>query len=164
MQEIGRQAAERVSEAVKADPEFASKIDERLLALPTASVLRLNGERVGPLNVVADEIAKSEYTDKLLLHFSSEAGLKDLARLKRMPYADLQREFGRIEERIGGGKPASESQAPPPVKHLSTAPPPGKTLGTRPTEPIDPAESALKRKDYAAYEAAENAKALVGTR
>ena len=159
VRDSGRQAAERIATAIKADPEFASKVDTRLLAIETASVRRISGQPIGPQHVIADEIVSSDHTDKLLLHFSTEDGQKDFRRLMGMPPQLLLREFGRIEERLGGAKPASESQAPPP-KTLSTAPPPGKTLGTRPTEPVDPSDAALKRKDFAAYEAAENAKAV----
>ena len=162
VRDSGRQAAERIATAIKADPEFASKVDTRLLAIETASVRRISGQPIGPQHVIADEIVSSEHTDKLLLHFSTEDGQKDFRRLMGMPPQLLLREFGRIEERLGGAKPASESQAPPP-KTLSTAPPPGKTLGTRTTEPVDPSDAALKRKDFAAYEAAENAR-TVGAR
>lgn len=162
VEQLGQTARERIEAATKDDPDFAKKVDDGLLAIEPASVVRLKGGKVGPANVLAEEILKSEHTGKLLLHFSSEEGRRDGARLVQMSYPELMRAFGRLEARFEStGTPAADTRPTP--KDLSTAPAPGTELGKRPQEPLDPTQAALQRKDYAAYEAAENAR-FVGAR
>lgn len=158
VEQISQTATERIGKATAADPEFTSRVNPDLLTVDIASVRRLNGEKVGPQHVLAEEIARSEHVDKFLVHFSSAEGQLEWARLCALPPSDLFREFGRLEARFESS--ATSTTSTPTTKTLSTSPAPSPQLGTRPTEPIDPSEAALKRKDYAAYEAAENAKAV----
>ena len=156
VRQMGEQAAARVQKAITADPDFATKVDDRLLAIEPASVRRLAGQPVGPMHVLAEEIAASDRIDQLLTHFSTEEGRHDWRRLCDLSPAALLREFGRLEARLES--PAAPSA--PQTKTLSTAPKPAATLGARPSEPIDPEVAALKRKDFSAYAAAKNAKDL----
>lgn len=162
VEQISQTATERIGKATAADPEFASKVNQDLLKVDIASVRRLNGEKVGPQHVLAEQIARSEHVDKLLLHFSSTEGVADWSRLCALPPSELFRAFGRLEARFEGASPATP--AAPAPKHLSSANAPPTTVGSRPSEPIDPVEAALKQKDPAAYIAAANARDLAARR
>jgi hypothetical protein len=158
---LQEEATARVSQYAKDHPDFNTKVHPELIELDTATVRRLKGQKVGPQHVLAEEILKSPSTAQLLEHFSTEAGQQEWARLMTLAPGDLMRAFGRIEGRMEQGTsqapPAASAPAP---KDLSSAPPPGKPMGERPTEPIDPSEAALKRRDYRAFEAAENAREM----
>jgi hypothetical protein len=158
---LKEEATARVSEYVKSHPDFDTKVHPELLEIPTATVRRLQGQKVGPQHVLAEEILKSPSTAQLLEHFSTDAGQQEWGRLMTLAPADLMRAFGRIEARMEQGTPQAPPAASAPApKDLSSAPPPGKQMGERPTEPIDPSEAALKRRDYRAFEAAENAREI----
>lgn len=157
------EATARVQEYAKTDPEFNRKIDPELTEIEPASVRRLNGQKVGPQHVLAEEILNSPHTAPLLLHFSTDAGKADWARLCGMAYGPLMRAFGELVatvSRTGQAPEPKPTREAPPVKDLSTAPQPGKQLGERPVEPIDPSVAALKSRDFLAFEAAENAREL----
>lgn len=144
---IGETATQRIQEYAKANPDFDTRVNPRLLEIPMASFLRLQGKPVGPHNVLADETLTSEHVGPLLEHFSTEDGQKDWNRLCAMPSeGHLKRAFGRLEARFDG----ATSQAPAP-KTVSTAPAPPVTLGNRTADTADPVEAALRRKDQAAY-------------
>lgn len=161
VEQLGQSARERIQAATKADPEFGSKVNPQLLEIEPASVVRLKEGRVRPENVLAEAILASDHTDKLLLHFSTEDGVKEWHRLCASPsMSAFDREFGRLEGRFATS--ANPAPAAPTPKTLSTAPKPGTQLGQRPQEPLDPEEAALKRKDFSAYAAAANAKATAG--
>ncbi len=162
VEQIAQTATERIQKATAADPEFVRKVHPDLIKVDIASVRRLNGERVGPQHVLAEEIARSEHVDKLLLHFSSTDGEADWRRLCALPPSDLYREFGRLEARFtSSGTAAVTTPAP---KTLSSAAAPATTVGSRPSEPIDPIAAALKQKDEGAYIAAANARDLAARR
>lgn len=146
VQQVGETAAARVQEAIKADPAFASKVDERLLAIEPASVRRIAGQKVGPQHVLVDHILQSDHTDKLLLHFSTEPGQHEWAALCALPPDGLLRAFGRLEARFEG----SVNPAPAP-KHVSSAPAPPAVLGGRAAEAVDPVDAAIRSKDPGAY-------------
>lgn len=162
IQQTAAKSAERLAKRVEADPAFADRIDPRLLNLETASVRRLKGEPIGPQHVLAEQVMSSEAVDALLEHFSTPNGQREWRDLLGKPPADLLRAFGRIEARLEGATGTQKAAPAPAPKTLSTAPAPKTQLGQRPQEAIDPADAAIGRGDYAAYEAAENAKATAG--
>lgn len=163
VEQISQTATERIEKATKDDPEFKSKVNPDLLKVDIASVRRLNGEKVGPQHVLAEQIARSEHVDKLLLHFSGAEGMTEWSRLCGLPPAELFRAFGRLEARFESGAPTTAAAAPAP-KTLSSATAPGTTVGGRPSEPIDAVDAALKRKDEGGYIAAANARDLAARR
>lgn len=156
---MGTAAAARIQEYEKTDPTFSASVDPDLIAIQPASVVRLAGQTVGPQHILAENILKSDHTAPLLQHFSTEEGKAEWGRLLMLSYADLQRAFGRIEGRFERGA-ATPTDATPAPKNRSTAPKPVTTLGSTPSEAIDPSLAALQRKDYVAFEAAENARDL----
>lgn len=154
----GSEAMARVQTYAAANPGFTDRVDPRLIAIPLASAMPPDAVR--PPNVLAEAVIDSPATGQLLDHFSTPEGQKDWQRLCAQPTrSGMLRELGRIEARMEAPAPASAPAAPAP-KTLSSAPPPATTVGSRPTEPIDPAEAALKRKDFTAFAAAENAREL----
>jgi hypothetical protein len=143
VRQMGEQAQSRVAAFAESTPDFASKVNPHLLEIDTATARRLSGQPIGPQHVLAEQVATSERVGELLIHFSTPEGQADWNRLVRSP--SLLRDFGRLEERLGA---AASAPAP---KHVSDAPAPQTVLGQRPADTSDPMDSAIKRKDQAAY-------------
>ena len=146
IQTMAASAAERIAVHAQTHPEFADRIDPRLLNLETASVRRLTGEKVGPQHLLAEETLKSPAVVQLLEHFSTPEGQRDWRDLLVKPPSDLLRAFGHLEARFDSASPSA-----PTPKTVSSAPAPPVTLGSRPADTSDPLEAAIKRKDTAAY-------------
>lgn len=154
-------ARDRVTTYAEAHPDFSEQVDPRLLEIKPLSLLGPT-DRIGPHHVLTEQILRSEATAELLLHFSTPDGQKDWQRLCQLPPEDLLRAFGRIEAKYEAAPPpAADAPAP---KTLSSAPPPPRQMGSRPQEPIDPSQAALKRRDFTAFAAAENAADLARLR
>lgn len=118
--------AERIDTAVKADPDFLSKLSPDVLALEPTSMLSRE-ERPTALNALAEEITRSEHSDKLLVHFTEHPD--DLRRFSTLHPRDFLREFLRLETRLDTApapasvpKTPSVSHAKPPVKAVTASP------------------------------------------
>lgn len=166
-----RTAAKATSEAftarTAADPEFAKRLDPRLMEslIPISSLPPdMPG---GPYNVIAEEmLANPDTAPDVAEYLSTHPDV--LARLTAtdhrtgvplLPARMLIRELGRIEGALKRGV-----EPPPPPNTITDAPAPPTTLGTRSTTPADASASAIKSGDVAAYLAAENAKELAAHR
>lgn len=148
------QSQARVSEAVKADPTFATRISPEVAGLKPIEALRVD-EPATALNALASEVMKSPITPVLMLHFSEHP--EDLRRFAAIqtPY-EFMREFGKLEGQLSSA-PAKAAPAP---KTQTDAPPPGTTLGSRPGVPGDPVLSAIRQHDTGAYIKEMNAREL----
>ena len=111
------------------------------------SFMLAEGEKVGPLNVVADFAMQSEHPKAVLQYFADHPDtLPSLARL--MP-AQLFRALGRIEALAGGAAPA-----PTTTPTVTSAPRPPTTLGDKPASVLagDAAEKrAVETSDISAF-------------
>lgn len=154
VQKLAEDATIRVRQYAETHPDFATKVDQRLLAVAPVSVLK-PGAKIGPHNVLAEEIAKSPVTPQLLEHFSTDEGRADWSRMMTLPPTELLRAFGRIEERLE----RAASVATPP-KHQSSAPAPATVLGTAPADTADPIEKAVREKDFERFRRETNKQAL----
>lgn len=150
------QFADRVTEWRTKNP--AVQLEERLLAIPTASGLELfnatvpANERVqiGPEHFVVDLIRRSEIPGPLLAHFSDGREFKRLYDLAVRDAQAAVREMGRIEAKL------LSAQAPPaasPAARVSAVPAPPTTLGKKPAGALDPLQKAIEAGDTNAYKA-----------
>ena len=155
VQRMADEATSRIQKHVETHPDFESKVDPRLLSVAPVSLLK-PGAKIGPHNVLAEEIAKSPVTPQLLEHFSTDEGRKDWGRLCALPPTDLLRAFGRLEARMESGS----ASAAAPTKPMSSAPAPATVLGTRPADTADSIEKAVREKDYPRFEREANKAAL----
>lgn len=149
-------AQARIQAYQQTDPDFATKVHPALLELRPVSSLG-SDERIGPENVLAEEVLKSEVQPHLMLHFSTPEGQAEWGRMLRLAPSDLLRAFGRIEARF-------ESQAPASTKTITSAPAPAMTLGRKPAAPANDVESAVANGDFAAYSARMNARDVAAHR
>ncbi len=148
---------ERMIAAAKADSTLMQRIDQRFLEIPLASTLP-KGVQPKAENIVIETAMDSEHSTQLLEHFSAHP--EDFSRLcASQTESAFHRAFGRLESAVG-----SPARAAAPLKTVSDAPAPGTTLGARVTDPIDPVEGALKRKDPAAYMREMNKRELAATK
>lgn len=142
-------AAQRIEAYRAKDPDLESKINPDLTAVVPAKLVP-RGQAIGPDNALMQEILDSDFTPELFIHFSTPEGQTEWNRLCQLGSqnpAALLRAFGRVEARFESSK-ADPTPAP---KHVSSAPTPPVTLGSRTADTSDPLESAIKRKDTAAY-------------
>lgn len=160
VQHVGKEASTRIQTYAEQHPDFAEKVSPGLLALPTASIRRLQGEKVGPQHVLAEEILKSPAIAQLFEHFSTPAGQAEWADLCRKPFGDLMRGFERVESRFTG----TAGPTAPPLKHVSSAPEPPTVLGNRASDTSDAVEAAIRRKDVGAYIREQNKRDLAALR
>lgn len=158
VERVSQEASARVLKYAEANPGFETRVDPRILEVKTVAQLGPK-DRIGPHNVLAEEIAKSPVTPQLLEHFSTDDGRKDWSRLCALPPTDLLRAFGRLEARFEAGAPAAA-----PTKTLSTAPNPATVLGARPADTADPIETAVREKDQERYEREANKRELAALR
>ena len=152
-------AKARVEAAEAVDPEFESKVDQQLLEIEAASALPAN--KVGPHNVIVDEMLRSEATAELLVHFSNgDEGLEDFHRLCALGPASMHRQFGRLEERLLAARPGALMPAPP--KTVTDAPTPPRRLGRRAVPEADAERSAVASGDIAGFMKAANDREIAG--
>jgi hypothetical protein len=111
----------RMTEVMKADPEFSTKVDERLFRLRPTHDLGEN-ERPGPENTFADELIASEHAPALMLYFTEHE--EEVHRLLKLPSpAAIARAMGAIEATLKKPAPAGEerkvSRMPPPIQPVT---------------------------------------------
>lgn len=102
--------------------DFYESIDPAVLQLKPSFVAMAEGERLGPLNAIADEIIRAGANAPTFMRYFSENS-DELQRLSTLPPRDLLREMGRIEAKLEAataGKPAkpTSTYAPAPFKPL----------------------------------------------
>lgn len=116
----------RMDEHAKADPT----IKERTAALAASlqpSFTLAKDQQLGPLNVIADEIIRSEQAPTLMLHLAEhQDDLQRIASL-RTPW-EISREMAKLETRLEVATPGTPtpkpevSQARPPVRPVTGSP------------------------------------------
>lgn len=150
--------AGRLKEASTADPTFWDHVSEDVATLKPIAAL-MPGERMGPHNIVAEEIMTSPVAPHLMRELSKPGVLARLVNLpdalKNLPPAQRAREHSRfIVREIGkleGKAATAAAPAPDPPKLVTDNPPPPSRLGTKPNVPDDPIAASLKKKDTGAY-------------
>lgn len=149
-----RESVEREQAIVSVVTKYQQEVDGAFVqTLPPEvrelrpSFMLAEGEKVGPLNVVADFAMQSEHPKAVLQYFADHPDtLPSLARL--MP-AQLFRALGRIEALAGGAAPA-----PTTTPTVTSAPRPPTTLGDKPASVLagDAAEKrAVETSDISAF-------------
>lgn len=154
-------AARTTQEFERTMPDFQQRVHPDLLAIKPVMSLGPD-ERVGPHNVIAQELLDSPVMPQLMLHFTEHPD--EFARLCALPPQQLLRAFGQVEARFVWSKAAEDSTraAPsqgtaPSTRVISQAAPPVKPLAAqRTTVPADEASEFLSRGDFAGYRAAMN--------
>ncbi len=149
-------------EATKADPQFLEKLDPDVSETKRAELVRAEGGRVTPANIMASEVLKSHIAPQLSLYFSEHKDewtrLQQVPdRIKAMPplvqarehVEWIKREIGRIEGKIEASAVTTTTTPKPKV---SSAPAPGTSLGSRPSAGVDTEAEAMKRGDFATVE------------
>lgn len=142
---------EKFREAVAADPEFVTKVHDRVKALVPSSMLP-KGQPVNGQSELAERFLKSDVGVPLMRHFSDHP--EDLDRIAGLHPDDFYIELGKLEAKLSGGVPVPVPATP--TKHVSSAPTPPTTLGNRPADAGDPMKAALARGDFAAYRDLKN--------
>lgn len=115
----------RTDEFLKADPTFKERTAALAAELQPSFTLA-QGQRLGPINVIADEIISSEQAPALMLHFTEHPD--DLQRLQGLgtPF-DIQREMAKLEGRLSAATVSAParpevSRAKPPVRPVNGSP------------------------------------------
>lgn len=156
--------AERAQKAREADPDFESKIAPGLREIHPAFAMPV-GKQPGPANYLLQEVVMSEFSNELMVHFSTDEGRAEWHTLISSPNpAAMIRGFGRIEARFekSSGTPAEGEK--PAAKPVTSAPAPPKTLGSKPPVNPDRAGAAVNAGDFSAYAAAADAADLARMR
>jgi len=116
----------KYNERIQKDPEFSAKVDPRLLEMRPDFMLE-EGEPLGPSNVIAGAIARSEHVVALGYHFTEHP--EEMEALLRMGSPEeILLAMGRLEAKLSAPKPKprepepeAESEAPPPIKPLAAS-------------------------------------------
>jgi hypothetical protein len=140
--------SDRVKERVTANPKFLETISPAVTGLRPFADLK-EGERGGPLNVVAEEILDSPVAPALMEHLSAHP--EELERLGSLkdPRA-VVREIAKLEALYDQ---AERAPAAPRLKTVTSAPEPATTLGARPASGGDPVASAVAHNNFLGYRA-----------
>lgn len=120
---VDQQFSERYQAILTKDPDFASKVDARLLNTPRAGVLA-DPSKATFGNFLVEQVFQSEQPDALLLHLSDPAVVQRLATL---PPVQVIRELAKVE--LGAASPAGPALKVPAISH---AKPPIKPVGSSP--------------------------------
>lgn len=143
---------DRVKVAKDADPEFITKLSPEVRALRPRDALQ-PGERVTPLNDVADFILRSDMPVRLMQHFTDHPA--DLERFRALPHrAAVTYNMGVLVGRLQAADATSAPPAAPtdpPAPPISAAPPPPPRVQT-PSTTSDPKAAALARGDFATFD------------
>jgi hypothetical protein len=118
--------------------------------------------------MAAAEAANVRFTPAMVQATFTEANGQELAyllatdrdlfhRIAPLPLLQQEREIGRVLARL-----ESPGTAAPSPKTVTDAPAPPTTLGSRPATPADAVESAIRRRDQAAYNREQNAREMAG--
>jgi len=155
----------QLQDEVKADPEFTSKLSDRVKTqLKPFSALQRDAsgrptEQPGPINVIGEQVYASDKAPQMLRHFSEHP--EDLDRLVAVPthLASLPpalrtarhiswqiQEYGKLEASLSAPISAAANVTPttPQIKLVSDAGPPARRLGAKPAEAGDPKTSAIR--------------------
>lgn len=120
-----RSFSERVSKAAEADPDLVSRVSQDIINLRPSFKLE-EGERPGPLNVIADEIISSEHGPALMLHLTDHPDVFQRLAALQTP-REISREMARLELSLGAATTAASprpaaSKANPPLRPVSGSP------------------------------------------
>lgn len=152
--ESAKRFKDRIDKAIEADPEALSSLDQRILDLkPLSHMTPEERQHANPLNALADVFIGSDDPVGIMRYFSDRP--EEVVRVCRMQPEQFFKEVGRIEARLAAAGSSAAPQAETTPAPRTTAPKPPTTLGQRPAESGDPLESAVKRKDFAAYQQAK---------
>lgn len=144
---------ERVSkECSEREASFATEHpDYRQVITPFTSDPRIESPTGAAL---VDFLKRSEVGPRLIYAKTAET-----QRLLSLSVPHALYELGKLEASLtAGGPPTSASTPAKPVVSVSTAPPPPPQISARPGTPLDDADAALGRGDFAAYQRAMNAR------
>lgn len=156
VQAVDRQFSERYQAVLAKDPEFASKVDPRLLNTPRAGVLANPAEATFG-NFLVEQVFQSEQPDVLLLHLSDPAVVQRLATL---PPAVVIRELAKLEVSHGAASSAAPASKAPAI---SQAKAPIRPVGSSPLVSSDePGDEASDEEWRRHWEAAELRKRRAG--
>lgn len=151
-----RMAVETSKQRVKAfqekTPDFAARVNPKLLDIAPISALR-EGDPIGPHNFIAEQMWRSEYPAEFALHFSEHP--EDFQALMEMPDpAAIVRRMGRLEARFGEQAEGQSRETTPVPKTIPDDDELPAVIGRKAPITATGTETALKSKDFAAYESA----------
>ncbi len=130
-------------------PEFEAK------AVPYLDTITAN-------TPIGDVLLESEVGPQMALYLATHP--EEAQRIDALPPVSALRALGKLEARFDTPTSASATAAGPAAKTVTTAPAPPTTLASRSATPADPAAAALANGDFAAWEEAENRKAVLAKR
>ncbi len=132
-------------------PEFEAK------AVPYLDTITAN-------TPIGDVLLESEVGPQMALYLATHP--EEAKRIDALPPVSALRALGKLEARFDPDTPtsASATAAGPAAKTVTSAPAPPTTLASRSATPADPAAAALANGDFAAWEEAENRKAVLAKR
>lgn len=141
---------QRVKAFQEKNPDFAERVNPKLLDLVPMSALR-DGDPQGPHNFIAEQMWRSEYPAEFALHFSEHP--EDFQALMEMPDpAAIVRRMGRIEARFGEQPDGQSRETKPVPKTIPDDDELPAVIGRKAPITATGTETALKSKDFAAYE------------
>ena len=115
----------RMGAKIQADPTIRDRISDTVLQLRPLSVLR-DGERPGPLNLLAEQFLRSPASAELMVYFSDNES--ELQRFSTLHPLRFGVELGKIEARFVADAPntataqVETSKAKPPVRPVTGGP------------------------------------------
>jgi hypothetical protein len=111
---------ERLAKATEGDPDFMGKLSPEVSELRPTFTLE-QGQRPGPLNLIADEILSSEHAPALMLHLSEHPDVfQRIAALRTPP--EVLREMAKLEARLDAAPTATVSRAEVSKAHAPVRP------------------------------------------
>ena len=140
----------RFNAFVEQTPDFSERVNPGLLNIAPISALK-DGDPIGPHNFVAEQIWRSEFPGELALHFS-EHPTEFQALCDLNDPAAITRRIGRIEAAFD--RPSAERASQPVPKTIPDADELPVLVGKKAPVTGSDTDSALKAKDFRAYEAA----------
>lgn len=140
----------RFNAFVEQTPDFAERVNPGLLNIAPISALK-EGDPIGPHNFIAEQIWRSEFPGELALHFS-EHPTEFQALCDLNDPAAITRRIGRIEAAFDRSEaPRASTPVPKTIPDADELP---VLVGKKAPVTGSDSESALKSKDFRAYEAA----------
>lgn len=113
--EIEQKFGERYGAILAEDPEFPTKVDQRLLTITRLGALPADQRAHATFgNFIVEQVFQSEHPKELLLHLSDDAVIQRLATL---PPIQVIRQLATFEASLGAASPAGPALKPPAISH-----------------------------------------------
>lgn len=144
---------QRVKAFAEKTPDFLQRVSPELLDIPPISALK-DGDAIGPHNFIAEQMWRSEYPGELALHFSEHP--EDFRALMELDDpALIVKRIGRLEAKFAESPEDQSNAEPTPApKTIPDADELPVVIGKKAPVTTSDDESALKAKDFLAYERA----------